>query len=154
MIVNAKDRKGHVYSTDLMELPSKKQDPDYHKLVQEPIDIKTIQQRVTDGCTYDDLVYDLNLMLTNTRMYYDLHNTKWTDACELTKIVNTHAMHHSLNTLFVLPRINWKPLSKGEATGSAALREQTAKLITAVKTYVKEDEAGDGYLIHEIFLKV
>lgn len=58
----------------------------YYEVVQAPMDLKTIKANIAKGgYSYDDIVYDLNLMLTNTRMYYPPDSPQWLDACALSR---------------------------------------------------------------------
>lgn len=60
----------------------------YYEVVQAPMDLKTIKANIAKGgYSYDDIVYDLNLMLTNTRMYYPPESPQWLDACALSRCV-------------------------------------------------------------------
>lgn len=54
-----------------MEKPSRKDYPDYYKLILEPIDMKTIGKKIKQDKypSVTALVEDFNLMFTNARHY-------------------------------------------------------------------------------------
>lgn len=54
-----------------LEKPSRKDYPDYYKLVLEPIDMKMIGKKIEHDkyCSVPDMLEDFNLMFNNARHY-------------------------------------------------------------------------------------
>ena len=57
--------------TLFLEKPSRKDYPDYYKLVLEPIDMKMIERKIRQDkyFTVNDMLEDFNLMFNNARHY-------------------------------------------------------------------------------------
>jgi protein polybromo-1 len=68
-----------------MEKPSKKTYPDYYKIIQNPIDMITIEQNIKDGKygRIDDIVEDFKLMFNNCREYNEEGSVIYEDANRL-----------------------------------------------------------------------
>lgn len=72
-----------------MEKPSKKLYPDYYQVIQEPIDLLTIEGKIKNEQyqTEEELVVDFKLMFSNCRQYNEEHSTIYEDANILEKVL-------------------------------------------------------------------
>jgi SWI/SNF-related matrix-associated actin-dependent regulator of chromatin subfamily A protein 2/4 len=54
-----------------LQLPTRRELPDYYEIIKKPIDLKRIQQRIKDGkySSLNDLQADMELMCGNTQEY-------------------------------------------------------------------------------------
>jgi len=59
----------------------------FKETVGDSIDLNEIYRRVPDYKQYDEMVADLNTMLTNARLFFDIDSTSWKDACKLTAYI-------------------------------------------------------------------
>lgn len=72
-----------------MEKPSKKLYPDYYQVIQEPIDLLTIEAKIKNEQynSEEELVSDFKLMFANCRQYNEEHSTIYEDANILEKVL-------------------------------------------------------------------
>uniref|UniRef100_A0A3Q2DT07 Protein polybromo-1 n=1 Tax=Cyprinodon variegatus TaxID=28743 RepID=A0A3Q2DT07_CYPVA len=70
-IVSHTDPSGHLVSELFQKLPSKVQYPDYYAIIKEPIDLRTIAQRIQIGFykTVTAMAKDIDLMTKNAKTY-------------------------------------------------------------------------------------
>jgi SWI/SNF-related matrix-associated actin-dependent regulator of chromatin subfamily A protein 2/4 len=71
IVINYKDSDDRVLSDPFMELPSRKELPDYYEVIRKPVDFKKIQQRIRSHhyrCI-DDLEQDVMLLCKNAQTY-------------------------------------------------------------------------------------
>jgi SWI/SNF-related matrix-associated actin-dependent regulator of chromatin subfamily A member 2/4 len=70
-VLQYKDSDGRVLSEPFLQLPTRRELPDYYEIIKKPIDLKRIQQRIKDGKYHslDELHADFDLMCKNTQEY-------------------------------------------------------------------------------------
>ncbi len=62
---------GRVLSDPFIQLPTRRDLPDYYEIIKKPIDLKRIQARIKDNkyASLDMLAADMDLMAKNTQEY-------------------------------------------------------------------------------------
>ncbi|XP_064374761.1 protein polybromo-1 isoform X8 [Dromaius novaehollandiae] len=86
----ATNPSGHLISELFQKLPSKVQYPDYYAIIKEPIDLKTIAQRIQNG-TYKSIhamAKDIDLLAKNAKTYNEPGSQVFKDANAIKKIFN------------------------------------------------------------------
>lgn len=70
-VLQYQDSDGRVLSEPFLQLPTRRELPDYYEIIKKPIDLKKIQQRIKDNKYHslDDLHADFDLMCKNTQEY-------------------------------------------------------------------------------------
>ena len=70
-VLQYKDSDGRLLSEPFLQLPTRRELPDYYEIIKKPIDLKRIQQRIKDGKygSLNDLQADMELMCGNTQEY-------------------------------------------------------------------------------------
>ena len=70
-VLQYKDSDGRLLSEPFLQLPTRRELPDYYEIIKKPIDLKRIQQRIKDGkySSLNDLQADMELMCGNTQEY-------------------------------------------------------------------------------------
>ena len=65
------NRDGRVLSDPFLQLPTRRELPDYYEIIKKPIDLKRIQARIKDNkySSLDQLQLDIDLMCRNTQEY-------------------------------------------------------------------------------------
>ncbi|XP_075288447.1 protein polybromo-1 isoform X8 [Opisthocomus hoazin] len=89
-IAVATNPSGHLISELFQKLPSKVQYPDYYAIIKEPIDLKTIAQRIQNG-TYKSIhamAKDIDLLAKNAKTYNEPGSQVFKDANAIKKIFN------------------------------------------------------------------
>ncbi|XP_044737785.1 protein polybromo-1 isoform X3 [Chrysoperla carnea] len=88
-----------------MEKPSKKLYPDYYQIIQEPIDVITIEANIKNDkyLNEDELVQDFKLMFSNCRQYNEENSMIYNDAILLERVLmdkinREHNINTNLNT--------------------------------------------------------
>ena len=73
----------------MVRLPNKRSDPGYYDVVDNPIDVIKIQQKLkTDEYeNMDEMKADFELMVSNSKAYYKKNSTEYSDACVLEGLV-------------------------------------------------------------------
>ena len=73
----------------MVRLPNKRSDPGYYDIVENPIDVIKIQQKLrTDEYeNMEDMKTDFELLVNNTKLYYKKNTTEFSDACLMEGIV-------------------------------------------------------------------
>ncbi|KAM5280318.1 protein polybromo-1 isoform 26-T26 [Ctenodactylus gundi] len=87
-IVVATNPSGRLISELFQKLPSKVQYPDYYAIIKEPIDLKTIAQRIQNG-TYKSIhamAKDIDLLAKNAKTYNEPGSQVFKDANSIKKI--------------------------------------------------------------------
>ncbi|XP_053456104.1 protein polybromo-1 isoform X10 [Nycticebus coucang] len=87
-VVVATNPSGHLISELFQKLPSKVQYPDYYAIIKEPIDLKTIAQRIQNG-TYKSIhamAKDIDLLAKNAKTYNEPGSQVFKDANSIKKI--------------------------------------------------------------------
>ncbi|ELU08320.1 hypothetical protein CAPTEDRAFT_221993 [Capitella teleta] len=87
---------GRCVSDMFKVLPSRGKFPMYFEIIKDPIDLRMIAQRMQSGdyATLDDLVRDLNLMVSNARNFNEPGSQIYRDAGTLRKIISSK--HHDI----------------------------------------------------------
>ncbi|XP_044307588.1 protein polybromo-1 isoform X19 [Varanus komodoensis] len=81
---------GHLISELFQKLPSKVQYPDYYAIIKEPIDLKTIAQRIQNGYykSIHAMAKDIDLLVKNAKTYNEPGSQVFKDANAIKKIFN------------------------------------------------------------------
>ncbi|XP_050014087.1 protein polybromo-1 isoform X25 [Alexandromys fortis] len=87
-IVVATNPSGRLISELFQKLPSKVQYPDYYAIIKEPIDLKTIAQRIQNGSykTVHAMAKDIDLLAKNAKTYNEPGSQVFKDANSIKKI--------------------------------------------------------------------
>ncbi|XP_064120961.1 protein polybromo-1-like isoform X6 [Macrobrachium nipponense] len=87
-VMTAMDPEGRLYSYDFRLLPSREKYPDYYQIIDRPIDLKTIAQRIMSKkyTNIDELEEDLNLMFNNACAFNEPGSRIFKDARTLKKL--------------------------------------------------------------------
>ncbi|XP_073086796.1 protein polybromo-1 isoform X23 [Manis javanica] len=87
-IVVATNPSGHLISELFQKLPSKVQYPDYYAIIKEPIDLKTIAQRIQNGSykSIHAMARDIDLLAKNAKTYNEPGSQVFKDANSIKKI--------------------------------------------------------------------
>lgn len=90
-IVVATNPSGHLISELFQKLPSKVQYPDYYAIIKEPIDLKTIAQRIQNGSykSIHAMAKDIDLLAKNAKTYNEPGSQVFKDANSIKKIFYT-----------------------------------------------------------------
>uniref|UniRef100_A0A1Y1MVM8 Protein polybromo-1 n=1 Tax=Photinus pyralis TaxID=7054 RepID=A0A1Y1MVM8_PHOPY len=84
-IRNYKKEDGTLLCDAFIRVPKRRQEPGYYEVVNNPIDLLKVQQKLkTDE--YDDiedLQADIELIVSNTKAFYKKNSTEYRDACDL-----------------------------------------------------------------------
>ena len=72
-----------------MELPSKKNYPDYYDIISEPIDMKEIDNKIKTNQykTEEEMISDCKLMFSNCRLYNEEGSAIYEDANVLERVL-------------------------------------------------------------------
>ncbi|XP_034294939.1 protein polybromo-1 isoform X4 [Pantherophis guttatus] len=89
-VVVATNPSGHLISELFQKLPSKVQYPDYYAIIKEPIDLKTIAQRIQNGSykSMHAMTKDIDLLVKNAKTYNEPGSQVFKDANAIKKIFN------------------------------------------------------------------
>uniref|UniRef100_A0A8C4MEF6 Protein polybromo-1 n=1 Tax=Equus asinus asinus TaxID=83772 RepID=A0A8C4MEF6_EQUAS len=84
----ATNPSGHLISELFQKLPSKVQYPDYYAIIKEPIDLKTIAQRIQNGSykSIHAMAKDIDLLAKNAKTYNEPGSQVFKDANSIKKI--------------------------------------------------------------------
>ncbi|XP_036055813.1 protein polybromo-1 isoform X6 [Onychomys torridus] len=87
-IVVATNPSGRLISELFQKLPSKVQYPDYYAIIKEPIDLKTIAQRIQNGIykSIHAMAKDIDLLAKNAKTYNEPGSQVFKDANSIKKI--------------------------------------------------------------------
>uniref|UniRef100_A0A3B3YBW4 Protein polybromo-1 n=1 Tax=Poecilia mexicana TaxID=48701 RepID=A0A3B3YBW4_9TELE len=87
-IVSHTDPSGHLVSELFQKLPSKVQYPDYYAIIKEPIDLRTIAQRIQIGYykSVHAMAKDIDLMTKNAKTYNEPGSQVFKDANTIKKV--------------------------------------------------------------------
>nr|CAB3264682.1 protein polybromo-1 [Phallusia mammillata] len=88
-VMEAEDVDGRERIALFLEKPSRKDYPDYYKLVLEPIDMKTIDKKIRQDkyTNVEDMLEDFSLMFNNARHYNEPGSEVFVDANDLEKLL-------------------------------------------------------------------
>ncbi|XP_074862101.1 protein polybromo-1 isoform X11 [Carettochelys insculpta] len=89
-VVIATNPSGRLISELFQKLPSKVQYPDYYAIIKEPIDLKTIAQRIQNGSykSIHAMAKDIDLLAKNAKTYNEPGSQVFKDANAIKKIFN------------------------------------------------------------------
>ncbi|XP_060621852.2 protein polybromo-1 isoform X6 [Anolis sagrei] len=89
-VVVAANPSGHLISELFQKLPSKVQYPDYYAIIKEPIDLKTVAQRIQNGSykSIHAMAKDIDLLVKNAKTYNEPGSQVFKDANAIKKIFN------------------------------------------------------------------
>ncbi|KAM7170447.1 protein polybromo-1 isoform 2-T5 [Macrochelys suwanniensis] len=89
-IAIATNPSGRLISELFQKLPSKVQYPDYYAIIKEPIDLKTIAQRIQNGSykSIHAMAKDIDLLAKNAKTYNEPGSQVFKDANAIKKIFN------------------------------------------------------------------
>ncbi|XP_066473268.1 protein polybromo-1 isoform X3 [Tiliqua scincoides] len=89
-IAVATNPSGRLISELFQKLPSKVQYPDYYAIIKEPIDLKTIAQRIQNGSykSIHAMTKDIDLLVKNAKTYNEPGSQVFKDANAIKKIFN------------------------------------------------------------------
>ncbi|XP_075403609.1 protein polybromo-1 isoform X10 [Tenrec ecaudatus] len=101
-IVVATNPSGHLISELFQKLPSKVQYPDYYAIIKEPIDLKTIAQRIQNGSykSMHAMAKDIDLLAKNAKTYNEPGSQVFKDANSIKKIFymkKAEIEHHEMS---------------------------------------------------------
>ena len=84
-----KKEDGSELCGSMVRLPNKRSDPEYYDIVENPIDLMKIQQKLkTDEYeSMDDMKEDFELMVANNKSYYKKESSEYSDAMTLDLLV-------------------------------------------------------------------
>lgn len=90
-VLNYSDRLGRVLSEPFLQLPTRRELPDYYEIIKKPIDLKKIQQKMKDGkyATLGQLHSDVELMCKNTQEYNIEGSQIYEDSVTLWSVFST-----------------------------------------------------------------
>ncbi|XP_050997370.1 protein polybromo-1 isoform X39 [Acomys russatus] len=100
-IVVATNPSGRLISELFQKLPSKVQYPDYYAIIKEPIDLKTIAQRIQNGSykSIHAMAKDIDLLAKNAKTYNEPGSQVFKDANSIKKIFymkKAEVEHHEM----------------------------------------------------------
>ncbi|CDW58296.1 HMG box and BAH and Bromodomain domain containing protein [Trichuris trichiura] len=87
-VVDYKGNDGRMLSSNFMEKPSKRVDPEYYRIVLKPVDLATIKASI-DADKYDSssaMAADFDLLFENSKLYYGQGSALYDDAVELSNV--------------------------------------------------------------------
>ena len=81
-ITAAKDNDGRQIASIFFVKPNPEQYPDYYEVIREPIDLKTIDMKITKSNykSIDDMMADVFLMFKNAKQYNEPNSLVYQDA--------------------------------------------------------------------------
>ncbi|XP_028681002.1 LOW QUALITY PROTEIN: protein polybromo-1 [Erpetoichthys calabaricus] len=87
-IVTASEPSGRLISELFQKLPSKVHYPDYYAIIKEPIDLKTIAQRIQNGAykSVNAMAKDIDLLTKNAKTYNEPGSQVFKDANTIKKL--------------------------------------------------------------------
>jgi hypothetical protein len=95
VVLSYKRADGHPISSLFMELPSRKAYPDYYNIIQQPIDLTTIQKKIEANgyANWADFQADFELLVNNAKTYNEPDSDIYLDAVEIQRVFKD-AYHH------------------------------------------------------------
>ncbi|XP_053148168.1 protein polybromo-1 isoform X1 [Hemicordylus capensis] len=122
-IAVATNPSGRLISELFQKLPSKVQYPDYYAIIKEPIDLKTIAQRIQNGSykSIHAMAKDIDLLVKNAKTYNEPGSQVFKDANAIKKIFNMKKaeIEHSELTKSSL-RVRTSNLAASKLTGPSS----------------------------------
>ncbi|XP_048403262.1 protein polybromo-1 isoform X6 [Stegostoma tigrinum] len=132
------DPTGHLISELFQKLPSKVQYPDYYEIIKEPIDLKTIAQRIQNGVykSVNVMARDIELLVRNAKTYNEPGSPIFKDANTIKKVFNQKRaeLEHNLEPTKSSLRIRNRRSAQGDRLSA----------ITMALQYGSESEEESG----------
>lgn len=91
-IRNVKKEDGSMLCDNFIRAPKRRQEPSYYEIVQNPIDLLRVQQKLKTD-TYeevDELTADIELLVNNAKAFYKPESDEYEDACTLWEVFNSN----------------------------------------------------------------
>ncbi|XP_067854703.1 protein polybromo-1 isoform X6 [Heptranchias perlo] len=132
------DPTGHLISELFQKLPSRVQYPDYYEIIKEPVDLKTIAQRIQNGVykSVNLMARDIELLVRNAKTYNEPGSPIFKDANTIKKIFNQKRaeLEHNLEPTKSSLRIRNRRSAQGDRLSA----------ITMALQYGSESEEESG----------
>ncbi|XP_058534632.1 protein polybromo-1 isoform X7 [Ochotona princeps] len=147
-IVVATNPSGHLISELFQKLPSKVQYPDYYAIIKEPIDLKTIAQRIQNG-TYKSIhamAKDIDLLAKNAKTYNEPGSQVFKDANSIKKIFymkKAEIEHHEMTKSSLRIRTS-SHLASARLTGPAHSKSSLSEERNSSSKYYRNKRTVQG----------
>jgi len=146
-MIKFKNPQGIEYIEMFMERPSKKLYPDYYAVIKDPMDMKTINERIKADMykTVEDFMQDVRLMFNNCRQYNE-------EGSEIVKDANTleKRLYMKTKEMGIVTGPVGRMRKTNNPVNKKALPDKVKKLVDTVKEY--KDPKGRQLSI--IFMKL
>ena len=111
-----------------MEKPDRKYYPDYYDIIDEPMDMKTINEKIMTSQykSDDDMLADCKLMFSNCRMYNEEGSEIYETANTLEKVLMAKARDMGIIT---------EKLKKAKGAGRGSLAQKIKMLYDTLKDF-------------------
>ncbi|XP_050997356.1 protein polybromo-1 isoform X37 [Acomys russatus] len=147
-IVVATNPSGRLISELFQKLPSKVQYPDYYAIIKEPIDLKTIAQRIQNGSykSIHAMAKDIDLLAKNAKTYNEPGSQVFKDANSIKKIFymkKAEVEHHEMakSSLRIRTASN---LAAARLTGSSHSKSSLGEERNPTSKYYRNKRAVQG----------
>ncbi|XP_032893193.1 protein polybromo-1 isoform X9 [Amblyraja radiata] len=138
------DPSGHLVSELFQKLPSRVQYPDYYEIIKEPVDLKTVAQRIQNGAykNVNVMARDIELLVRNAKTYNEPGSPIFKDANTIKKIFNQKRadLEHNLEPTKSSLRIRNRRSAQGDRLSAITMALQYGS--------ESEEEAGLGAVTH------
>ncbi|KAM7063501.1 protein polybromo-1 isoform 16-T24 [Molossus nigricans] len=146
-IVVATNPSGHLISELFQKLPSKVQYPDYYAIIKEPIDLKTIAQRIQNGSykSIHAMAKDIDLLAKNAKTYNEPGSQVFKDANSIKKIfyMKKAEIEHEMAKSSLRIRTS-SNLAAGRLTASAHSKASLGEERNPTSKYYRNKRAVQG----------
>ncbi|XP_008149713.3 protein polybromo-1 [Eptesicus fuscus] len=146
-IVVATNPSGHLISELFQKLPSKVQYPDYYAIIKEPIDLKTIAQRIQNGSykSIHAMAKDIDLLAKNAKTYNEPGSQVFKDANSIKKIfyMKKAEIEHEMAKSSLRIRTS-SNLAAARLTGSAHSKGSLGEERNPTSKYYRNKRAVQG----------
>ncbi|XP_076040531.1 protein polybromo isoform X16 [Oratosquilla oratoria] len=140
-VMTAMDPDGRLYSYDFRFLPSREKYPDYYEVIETPIDLKLIAQRIQakNYSSLDDIEKDFNLVFNNACQFNEPGSRIFKDARTLKKLVQLR----KADLLQVLNANSSVRLRSKRCAGNKLWSELMCELEDGMELPLPEEEGGE-----------
>ncbi|KTW30746.1 hypothetical protein T552_00458 [Pneumocystis carinii B80] len=147
-VQEAKDSSGRLISENFMRLPSKRLYPDYYELIEKPIALETIREKLRkkDYASTDEIRDDFMQICSNARRYNVTESQIYQDAQQIGKIIKTWAEEVNISNK-VEEAKRFKIVHKNSQKNVSELSQEILSELKAMK-----DSSGRTY--SDIFLEI
>ncbi|KAM8758688.1 protein polybromo-1 isoform 16-T17 [Rhynchonycteris naso] len=146
-IVVATNPSGHLISELFQKLPSKVQYPDYYAIIKEPIDLKTIAQRIQNGNykSIHAMAKDIDLLAKNAKTYNEPGSQVFKDANSIKKIfyMKKAEIEHEMAKSSLRMRTS-SNLAAARLTGSSHSKSSLGEERNPASKYYRNKRAVQG----------